>query len=291
MKILITGGTGFIGSFLVKNLEKNHEVFSPNSTTLPLTRADILNKYLKKHTKDKKFDLVIHTAYRGSNPSDPNKYNSIYPVHNIVILFNLLEHKKYYKKFINLGSGAEFDTHLPIHDEVNDLYNSFPLEGYALGKNVIARVIDQTPNCYNLRIFGCFGLNEHPTRFILKNLLSYLDSKPIEVYQDKFFDFFNIKDLLKVINYYIEGIKENYPLEKTIDLVYPEKIKLSDIAGIINNLSEKKVEIEIKKSKLGNSYTGSKLGVPYNIEFDGLVKGIRQMYNSLLKQKEVDYEL
>ena len=239
----------------------------------------MVGKFFKKHTKDKKFDLIIHCAYKDSISSA----KLLDPTYNIGIMFNLLNNKKYFSKLINIGSGAEFDKQHPIHDKVNNLNTSYPLETYSMGKNITARVIAQEPDCYNLRVFGCFGLNEKNTRFFVKNIINYIKSKPIEIYQDKFFDFFNIKDLLKVINYYIKGMKENYPLEKEIDLVYTQKIKLSDVANIINNLSKEKVDITINNPKLGNSYTGSKLGVPYDIEFDGIKKGIMQMYNTLSK--------
>ena len=37
MKILVTGGAGFIGRNLIKTLEKDYDVFSPSSSQLDLT--------------------------------------------------------------------------------------------------------------------------------------------------------------------------------------------------------------------------------------------------------------
>lgn len=276
MKILITGSGGFIGTYIKKSLEKRHVLYTPLRDDFDLTNNEKVTKFFQKHSKNKPFDLVIHCAYHISPIKDIIDLNR-----NLIINFNLLENKRYYKNFINMGSGAEFDKSLPIHDDVNNLDDSYPLDSYGMGKNLIAKLIKPFPNFYNLRVFGCFGLSENSTRFIYKNLNHYINSEPLEIYQDRYFDFFNLKDLVKVIEYYIKGIEENYPLEKEIDLVYPNKIKLTDVANIINNLSEKKVKIKINNPELGNSYTGSKLGVPYDIEFDGLVKGIKQMYNSL----------
>ena len=47
MKILITGGSGFIGRSLIKALNQEHEVFSPSSQELDLTNSYDVEKYLQ----------------------------------------------------------------------------------------------------------------------------------------------------------------------------------------------------------------------------------------------------
>jgi dTDP-4-dehydrorhamnose reductase len=61
MKILVTGGSGFIGRSLIKALKEEHDIFSPSSKELDLTSSEAVDKYLR----NKYFDWVIHCAIEG----------------------------------------------------------------------------------------------------------------------------------------------------------------------------------------------------------------------------------
>ena len=58
MKILITGGSGLLGSNLIKILEKDHQVFSPSSRDLNIVNSILVTNYIN----DIKPDIVIHCA-------------------------------------------------------------------------------------------------------------------------------------------------------------------------------------------------------------------------------------
>jgi len=90
-------------------------------------------------------------------------------------------------------------------------------------------------------------------------------------------DFFYMKDLIKLVEWYIQ--KNNPP--KEIDCTYPEKKKLTDIANIINNLSNTKVPVQITKEGLYQPYTGEYTNL--DIEYIGLKEGIKKTYIKLLK--------
>jgi hypothetical protein len=58
---------------------------------------------------------------------------------------------------------------------------------------------------------------------------------------------------------------------------------LSDVASIINNLSQHKVTIEIQNEALGNSYIGKFELDDYFINVNNLENGIEACYNYYLK--------
>jgi nucleoside-diphosphate-sugar epimerase len=87
-------------------------------------------------------------------------------------------------------------------------------------------------------------------------------------------DFMYFDDFAKILNYIIT----NNDCPKTINCSYQEKYLLTDIAEIINNLDNHKVEIEIQNKELGFSYIGKSDIKKLNIKLDGLKNGIDKCY-------------
>ena len=69
MKVLITGGSGFIGRNLVEQLSLNHIILSPTHKQLDLTDETAVELYFLTNS----FDVIIHCACReGSNCLEDN---------------------------------------------------------------------------------------------------------------------------------------------------------------------------------------------------------------------------
>jgi len=178
------------------------------------------------------------------------------------MFYNLLNNKHCFGKLLNFGSGAELNM---------------PTDPYGLSKNVISKIIDNEDNFYNIRIYGVFDENELDTRFIKNNIKRYINKESIEVHQDKLMDFFYMKDLIRLVEHFI--YENNLP--KNIDCSYGNNNSLSDIAHMINNLSDHKVKINIGKDK-GIDYIGD--WNPLNIKWKGLEYGIDKTYEKLLEE-------
>jgi hypothetical protein len=131
-------------------------------------------------------------------------------------------------------------------------------------------------NFLNLRIFAVFDENELATRFIKSNITRYINKERMSIHEDKAMDFFYMADLISLINYFLtkEEWRYNY-----IDCVYREKLKLTDIVNIINQLSDYKVPVELQNTVQGEAYTGMWRGLP--TEIVGLHQGIKNVYNIL----------
>lgn len=273
MKILITGGSGFIGRSLIKALKEDYDVFAPSSKELDITNSYDVEKYLQ----NKYFDWVIHCAINGGKRTSTDTETVAY--NNIKMFFNLMNNRDRFGKLINFASGAEFDRMSAINSNTNNLNNSYPTDPYGMSKNIISRIIQDCRNCYNFRVYGVFGEDEDDTRFIKSNIIKYKNAKPLDIYQQKAFDFFYIEDLITIVKYYLDHPK--YYLDTDMDLVYQQKYKLTDIGNMINNLSAYKVIVEADDYREAPSYLGSNLGIPLDVELIGLEEGIKRVYNAL----------
>lgn len=256
MKILITGSNGYIASSLAPYLQKNNELVKTNRKNLDLKNEKDVDLFFARNGF---FDAVIHTAVQGGSRLK-NDSSEILD-NNLNYYYNLERNKSNYNKFIHFGSGAE-------------IYNSNSY--YGLSKKVIRESMLHKKNFFNIRIFGVFDNNELPTRFIKKSISNYINKKPIEIHEDKKMDFFYMKDLISVVNFYLT----NGSAPKEFDCSYKQQHRLSEIANIINCLSGHKVDVKYHQNDSGSNYTGAyrELGLKYL----GLEKGIKETYNKML---------
>lgn len=258
IKILITGANGYIGKFLYRELKNIYQVNIVTRKDVDLTNSIQVHNFFK----DKYYDIVIHCAIEGGHRliKDTSKVLD----NNLKMYYNLLEHKSCYNKFITFGSGAEI---------------FLSQEPYGMSKNIISESIFEKDNFYSIRLYGIFDENELDSRFIKSNIIRYINKQPIQIHQNKFMDFFYIKDLLKVVCYYIDG---NSPTPKEYECSYYNELPYSllDIASIINNLDDYKVDISLNEKEIGTDYISTiKRELP--ISFIGLKEGIKQVYNKL----------
>lgn len=253
MKILITGGNGYIAKSLYNSLKHRHNVTCITRQDFDLTDSFETLKYLS----NKYFDIVIHCAVSGGSRLKPDTWEDM--DNNLKMYYNLLNCKNRFGKLIHFNSGAETNA---------------PESPYGLSKRVITNSILEQENFYNIKIFAVFDENELDTRFIKGNIKRYINDDSIIIHQDKFMDFFYIKDLISLIDHYINN--DNLP--KQIDCSYNNHYKLSDVANIINNLSEHKVDIKIEQEGIASPYYGTSNML---IDFIGLEQGIKEVYNKL----------
>jgi GDP-L-fucose synthase len=261
MKILITGGHGIVGSYLVEKLSNKHEIFSPNKSGLDLTSYESTKDFFDKHQY---FDVIIHAAIKGGSRLTEDTWSVMED--NIKMYKNLLEHSSKFNKLINLSSGAE------------EYFRDTP---YGLSKYVIAKSVENRENYYNIRIFSLFGGNEEETRYIRASLEKYVAKDNFLIHKDKYMDFFYVDDLVTILEYYLN----NDSLPKRLDCCYSNlKLRLTDIADKINDLSNNKSAIRVLypsyftlEEYVGDSSTLEDLNLPL-IGFDKALKSEYEKY-------------
>jgi len=139
-RFLVTGGAGFLGSFVVEKLQERgcKDVFVPRSTDFDLVEM----KAVKRLCKDAKPDIVIHLAARvggiGANRANPGKF--FYD--NLMMGVQMMEvgRQRGIEKFVAVGTVCAYPkfTPVPFHEE--DLWNGYPEETnapYGLAKKML----------------------------------------------------------------------------------------------------------------------------------------------------------
>ena len=235
MKILVTGGAGFIGSHLCERLlQEHHEVlwldnmcdyYSPKikeenikeisaHPSFTFHKIDITDcKAVEYLFMKKSFDLVIHlAAMAGVRPSieNPQLYTNV----NINGTMNLLELCRKYcvRKFIFASSSSVYGNNekVPFSEEDNV---DFPISPYAATKkagelicHTYYKLFDISVVC--LRLFTVYGPRQRPDLVIHKFTDLILADKEIPVYGkgDTERDYTYIDDILDGITKSIDYV-------------------------------------------------------------------------------------
>lgn len=260
MKIAVLGANGFVGSNIFKFLSSNHDVVPVTRKTLDLLDSEKVKAYLEKE----KFDVVINAAAVMTDATSLADTRN-----NLGIFMNFYNNANLFKKFINLGSGAEYDRAKNIDIAKEELiFQRLPEDSYGYGQNIKSRLSVDKPGFYNLRIFNCFGKGEISTRVFptfLKNKSAF------EIVGDRYFDFFSIQDLCKVVSSFVENDHVVYD----VNCVYMKKYKISEAVKMFAHARGLPSDFKIFSDSL-NNYTGNGEKLQsLGIELDGLEQGFK----------------
>jgi nucleoside-diphosphate-sugar epimerase len=257
MKILITGANGYIAKRLTASLRNTHEVYTITRQQLDLVDSKAVNSWFE----DKYFDVVIHAAVKGGSRLNPPEGSDII-LSNLLMYDNLMHCRNKFGRLIHFGSGAEKFLDSP----------------YGFSKHIINRLMKLDPKSVNIKIYAVFDANELDTRFIKNNIQRYINCEDMVIHQDKKMDFFYMKDLISLVEWLINQRKEEFPIQE-INCSYLEKNTLTQIAKMINSLSDYKVNIKIENEGQGDDYCDTHPIMPFNLI--GLEQGIKETYNKL----------
>ncbi|HSE61740.1 MAG TPA: GDP-L-fucose synthase [Candidatus Saccharimonadales bacterium] len=138
-RVLVTGGNGFLGQHLVKQLkEKGAEVIAPRQADYDL----IDGEQIKKMLTDNPSDIIIHLAAVvggiGANREHPGKFF----YENAMMGIQLIEQARQFKvpKLVALGTVCAYPKIVPIPFKEDDLWNGYPEETnapYGLAKKMM----------------------------------------------------------------------------------------------------------------------------------------------------------
>ena len=278
MKVLITGGAGFIGSSVADQLLKTHNevvvidnfnnYYDPkikeqnikNNLEHPyyhLYRCDIEDmSKLSRIFEEKTPDIVVHLAARaGVRPSLENPVE--YVQSNILGTVNILECMRKFnvKKLVFASSSSVYGNN---REELfsETLKVTEPISPYAATKSACEQICYTWHHLYNisvvaLRFFTVYGPRQRPDLAISKFVKLINEGKPIPVFGDGTTkrDYTYIDDIVSGI---ISSINYNETSYEIINLGGGEPITLNRMIQTIEKTLNKKAYIQRLPMQLGD---------------------------------------
>lgn len=270
-RILLTGGSGFIGRNIIPILREKYNVDAPTRDELDLRNSRAVSEYIIAGN----YDVII----QGANPN-PVKNSTCDKADTMLedsirIFMNFYRMREYCSKLFYFGSGAEFDKSGEICLFTEDMIGkSIPCDSYGLAKYTFNELARTSNNVYNLRIFGCYGPYDHESKFITHAIRCCLNQQDITIKQNCRFDYMQIFDLAKVIDYMIDSSLEYHDY----NICTAKPISLYDIARIVREQMGMNNEIVLLKDGYNREYTGNNnrflKTVSGEFEFTDIQKGI-----------------
>ncbi|MEX0656162.1 MAG: GDP-L-fucose synthase [Nitrosopumilaceae archaeon] len=261
-KILVTGGSGFLGSFLVEELIKRgaKNILAPSSQ-----KCDLRNKSdCKKILKD--IDIVFHLAGTSGGIGFLEEKPADVFYDNIMMGTNLIHEAKEagVEKLITLGTICSYPKFAPIPFTEENLWDGYPDETnatYGLAKKMLLVQSQAYRQQYDFKSIVLFPTNLYGPRdnFDPKyaNVIPSLINKTFQAKKSNDTtvmlwgdgsptrDFLYVQDAVRGLILAAEIYDDDLPVNLSSD----EEVSIKDLASLISELMEFKGDIKWDASK------------------------------------------
>ncbi len=284
MKILVTGGAGYIGSHTVKELiREGFEVvvfdnFSNGNKMLVPEGKIIKGDLLEKGDLERAFQLhdfqgVLHFASLiqvGESFLDPQKYFR----HNLITSMNLLQImlESKTKNFIFSSSAAVYG--IPRQTPIPESHVCNPSNPYGLTKLFVEKILREYERAYGLKFIslryfnaagadpeGQMGEMHEPETHLIPNILLYLlgEKKGFDLYGSDFptpdgtaiRDYIHVTDLARA---HVLALKKlpSLPQSEYINLGTNKGYSILEVIEKVESVTGQKVSYSVKPRRKGD---------------------------------------
>jgi GDP-L-fucose synthase len=138
-KVIVTGGAGFLGSFVVEMLKERgaSDIIVPRIEDYDLTKLEDIHRLLSH-----KANIVIHLAAKVGGIGANREHPAEFFYDNLLMGAQLLHEswKAGVEKFVAIGTVCAYPKHTPVPFKEEDIWNGYPEETnapYGLAKKML----------------------------------------------------------------------------------------------------------------------------------------------------------
>ncbi len=280
MKILVTGGKGFIGKAFIKKYGSTFDIVAPTKEQTDLLDARSVDELFKAN----KFDAALHLA------SAPEKADgSVLEADNLTMFRNIqyMCIKYGVKKLIVLSDGADFDRTQELIDVTEEMTEFYvPSDGYGYARYLINTLAAKDKITTVLRVFEVFG-GVGNTRLNKIAGAVMRGKKKITLDCDRTVGAVSLEDLIKVMSLFLSG---DYP-KGDYNVVCDEKTTLVAVAKAMRRAVRRDdgdIEIEVKSDEPGAEFSASnsKLLSVLPFRFTPISRGIKTFCDEAVARRK-----
>lgn len=255
---LLTGGTGFIGSNLARELVKKGNNVSiivsksigKNSrikdieSKLNIYECNLQSESLKPLVAKIKPDFIFHLASYGVPPEEDSVLEMIDS--NLKGTINLIEAAKQspFKLFINTGSCVEYGLK---EEDMRETDMLEPINNYGILKSATTlycqkEAIRNNLPIINFRLFSTYGYSDQEYRLIPSVITSAIVNEPIKVSSPT-----NVRDFIfieDVISAYLHSVEVTVPRGEIFNIGSGMQHSIEEIVKLCLTISKSKSKVQ-----------------------------------------------